>query len=534
MLPTSEQPTGVSTPRALSWRISVAAVLLIGAALRLHNLALVPLHHDEGVNGKFLLSLVNDGFYRYDPQNYHGPTLYYFAAIIPWLSRIVFGRSFADLHGVTDFTIRLTTAAFGVATIWLILTLRRHLGAIGAMAAAALLALSPGAIYLSRYFIHETLFVFFMMALIIAALRFYETARSLYLMLAATAAALMFATKETAIIGVAVLAIAALLTKALIRIRGLAGAKEQPVSNLSQRLHNEVERFGGVSSILISSVAAASIFLIVEILFYSSFFTNYPNGVIDALKSLNFWAQTGVQTHVHPWPTYILWLLSGESTLLLLGALGLFLALWRGSNAFAIFIGLSAFGLLVAYSLIPYKTPWLMLSFVVPLAATSGYVFQYFYERAKPTKLLVVLIAVAAAALLLSAYQAVMLNFAHYDDPTYAYVYVHTERDIFPLLDRIQHLSKQAAGEQTPVAILSPDYWPLPWYLRKYSHVRYYSQVAPFQEPIVIASSAQIPEIITMSGVGYRLLNSNLNPNGTYTLRPGIELVVFIRSDLAD
>jgi len=43
----------------------------------------VPLHHDEGVNGNFLVRLVREGAYNYDPANYHGPTLYYFAAVMP-------------------------------------------------------------------------------------------------------------------------------------------------------------------------------------------------------------------------------------------------------------------------------------------------------------------------------------------------------------------------------------------------------------------------------------------------------------------
>src|SRR5947207_15332029 len=219
LLLTSDEPFDKPIAKQLRWRISAAAVLVVGAALRLYDLPLVPLHHDEGVNGKFLLRLVNDGFYQYDPQNYHGPTLYYFAAVVPWISRLLFGKSFAEAHGLTDFTIRLTTAAFGVATIWLVLTLRRRIGTIAALAGATLLAVSPGAVYLSRYFIHETLFVFFMLGLVVAASRFYETARPVYVMLPTAAAALLFATKETAIITAAVLLIALGLTAMLGKLR---------------------------------------------------------------------------------------------------------------------------------------------------------------------------------------------------------------------------------------------------------------------------------------------------------------------------
>src|SRR6267142_3936762 len=103
------------------WQTSVAAIMILGAFLRLYDLNLVPLHHDEGVNGHFLVKLVRDSFYQYDPQNYHGPTLYYFAALIPWISEFLFGRSFAETYGLSSFTIRFVTATFGVATIWLVL-----------------------------------------------------------------------------------------------------------------------------------------------------------------------------------------------------------------------------------------------------------------------------------------------------------------------------------------------------------------------------------------------------------------------------
>ena len=51
--------------------------------LRFYNLPLKPLHSDEAVNGLFLTRLVVPPHqYRYDPANYHGPTLFYAA----WLS----------------------------------------------------------------------------------------------------------------------------------------------------------------------------------------------------------------------------------------------------------------------------------------------------------------------------------------------------------------------------------------------------------------------------------------------------------------
>src|ERR1041384_4178510 len=79
-----------------AWRLAAAAILLIGTILRLFNLTLVPLHHDEGVNGNFLVTLVREGKYVYDPQNYHGPTLYFFSSLIPWLARFFGGVQARD------------------------------------------------------------------------------------------------------------------------------------------------------------------------------------------------------------------------------------------------------------------------------------------------------------------------------------------------------------------------------------------------------------------------------------------------------
>ena len=184
------------------------AIFLIAAVLRLYDLNLVPLHHDEGVNGNFLVRLVREGVYTYDPANYHGPTLYYFAAIIPWITKVLFGSSGRDNYGMTTFTIRLIPVLFGLATIGLIFLLRRRLGTITVLAAGLLLAVSPGAVYLSRYFIHETLFVFFTLGIVVAIVRFYDERNSAYLIPAAASAALLFATKETAMISVGVLIIA--------------------------------------------------------------------------------------------------------------------------------------------------------------------------------------------------------------------------------------------------------------------------------------------------------------------------------------
>ena len=648
-----------------NYRLLGGAILLVGAFLRLFYLTLVPLHHDEGVNGNFLVTLVRDGKYVYDPNNYHGPTLYFFSSLIPWLARFFGGVQARDAYGLTTFNIRLVTALFGIATIWLALMLRKRLGSIGALSAALMIGISPGAIYLSRYFIHETLFVFFMLGIVVAALRYYDTANSVYMILAAISAGLMVATKETWIINGPVLLIALAMTQLYFLLRkklengnsfAEAWPEESSPSSLMANVtliafamfialtilfvasFNEYKnsiwiwigvvcligatlyfvlqprrgdadskaelpedsalaRFGGAVPLTTVALVAFAVFILVNVLFYSSFFTNYPKGVSDALKTLSLWRQR-THEHEHPFLQYFEWLRQIESPLLLLGGAGTLVAVWRADNRLALFSGLWAFGLLLAYSLVGYKTPWICLNFVVPLTLISGYAIEQLYRRREEPWFPLVLIGGAIALLVfrhmvlprygddgqvvgvtwdfdftrnviyivgvlilalyagyvmyarsnefkisphfmaalmvvagLTSYQLYQLNFVHYDDDQLPYVYAHTKREMLTMIDKIESIAqKNGTGTDTGVAIVSPDYWPLPWYFRNYKKVGYYQQIVPTNEPVIIASKAQEDQLTQYSD-RYDVIDSGAN-EGAYPLRPGVDLLLLVRRDV--
>ncbi|MEP6922081.1 MAG: flippase activity-associated protein Agl23 [bacterium] len=521
-----------------AWRIASISVMAIAALLRLYDLNLVPLHHDEGVNGNFLVRLVREGAYQYDPANYHGPTIYYFAAIIPWIFRFLFGPSAQNKYGLTTVTIRLIPALFGIATIWLVLLLRRRIGTIGALSAALLLAISPGAVYLSRYFIHETQFVFFTLGAVVAGLKYYEDSHPVFLMLATASLALLFATKETAIISVAVLVIALVVTqvyralrrKDLERWRRGKRRAPAPDTNLAP---NPIERLGGPARIAVWAVIAIVVFVSLNVLFYSSFFTNYPKGVYDSLRTFDFWTKTGKQAHVHPLTTYIRWLIRQESPILFLGSIGAALLVWKPRNSFALFCSLWGFGILAAYSLIAYKTPWLALNFIVPLAITGGYALQMIWDDGLGQIRMIVSILVLAVGL--SGYQTIDLNFFNYDNDSqyYVYVYAHTQRETLALLKEIDAVAARTKqGPLTGITIMAPEYWPLPWYFRDYTRVGYHGQVTASTEPVIIASEAQGSEIESKFGNDYQQVSSGLNSAGSYSLRPGVNFLLYVRRDL--
>ncbi|HKC62161.1 MAG TPA: flippase activity-associated protein Agl23 [Pyrinomonadaceae bacterium] len=511
----------------LAWRVASLTILAGAAFIRIYELGLVPMHHDEGVNGFFLTTLYRKGVYHYDPANYHGPTLYYFALVLTKLNGLLFG----DAAGLNTIAVRLVPVIFGVATVWLALTLRRNIGTIGALAAAALIAISPGHVYISRYFIHEAHFVFFTLGIVVAALRYYETADPIYLLLSSLSAALLFATKETAIISVGVLLLALAVAQIYMRLtNGRSSATWEKVSKKKSKKRNvqreePLARFGGLTNVAFWSSIALALFVFVNILFYSSFFT-YWQGVGGAIESVQVWATTGTKEHAHPFTTYLAWLSQEESPLLLLGSFGAMIALIRHRNRFAVFAGAWAFGIFAAYSLIPYKTPWLMINFTVPLAIVGGYFINEAYNFDRSLKSHFVAIAMVAAALIVSGTQSVILNFYNYDDDRYPYVYAHTQRRFLDMVEEIERLANRAGtGTQTGITITSPDYWPLPWYLRNYEHAGFFGHMTTTDEPIVLGSTDQISELDSMLDGRYQLVDS-------YPLRPGVTLVLYAKKEL--
>lgn len=507
-----------------AWRIGAIVILMIAAGLRLYNLNLVPLHHDEGVNGNFLVRLVREGVYQYDPANYHGPTLYYFAALIPWITKILFGTSARETYGLTTFTIRLIPALFGIGTIVLVFLLRRKLGTVATLAAGLMLAVSPGAVYLSRYFIHETMFVFFTLGIVVAGVWFYEERNPSYLIPAAASASLLFATKETAFISVGVLLIALGLTVVYMSINRKGQARRYREAEGLSRI---TEPFGGTTSFVTSIGLALIIFLALWLLFYSSFFTN-NKGIWDSLETFNIWSKTGSTAHEHPPFQYLKWLARQESPLLFLGAVGVAIAVLKPKNSLALFCGLWAFGLIAAYSLIPYKTPWLVLNFVIPLALIAGYTIQAIYEIDQRQLRLAAAILVVAIGI--ATYQSIDLNFINYDNDKekYVYVYAHTTRPLLDLVNQVEEIAKENQGGQTGISIVSPDYWPLPWYFRNFTRVGYYGRMAASSEPIIIANENQKTEIEANFGEMYRQVPGQ-SEGGTFELRPGVKLLLYVR-----
>ncbi len=576
------------------WLVNCGLITLVAAFLRFFDLALKPFHHDEGVNGYFLNTLVKDGIYKYDPSNYHGPTLYYISLF------------FSKLFGMNTISVRASVAVFGVLMVILAFFLRPFIGKVGALAAGLFIALSPGMVYISRYFIHEIFFVFLGLAVVLSILLFirresagpfavgwmtllilvgflpsglmiaaslagesnsslwgfriaivliqavlavfvirmllaWNNGRPIYVLLASASVALMFATKETAFITLGTMLIA---IPCILIWERLYGSVSDTPENV--RAGNEIswanflKATGEGSDRLVLAAAAVGVFIYVSVLFFSSYFT-YPEGVQKAFEAYAIWTKTGTKDHTQSgfWG-YLSWMFgysqpgpkletAVEAAIVLLAAVGTLIAFFKGRHRVPMFLALWALGLFLAYSLIPYKTPWLALSFLLPMCLIAGYGINELVRSENSTvKAAGAVLGISAAALL--AYQSYNLNFVNYDNNDRMYVYAHTKREFMHMMESIDRYAvKSGKGNDLAIDIVSPDYWPMVWYTYRFPKAVYHGRTVdnPTAEIIVAKKNDQDREVIARYSSRYKL-------EGIYPLRPGVELVLLVRNDIAD
>ena len=479
--------------------LAALAVLALAMALRFHDLSLRPFHHDEGVNGFFLTRLLREGVFKYDPGNYHGPTLYYLT--FPMVG----------IFGLSDAAVRGTTALFGTLTVFVLWRFLSVAGAVMALSAMALLASSPGAVFYSRYFIHEALFVAFTLFAVAAApfpggrqrWRFVATGLSL---------GLLFATKETAFVSAGAMVggavIAAWLVEGLTPLALLRGVRPYAIEHAENLLHGAL-----------AFVTSAG-------LMYSSFFRN-PTGLLDAFRTFAFWTKTAVRDHENPWYQHFEWLREADPTLIYLGFAGLFFALVLRRSFIAVMASVWALLLFFAYSVVKYKTPWLGLNMLLPLAITSGYLIHLlagisFLSGRLSMRPVAALALIAATGF--SAARSYELETKRYDDESHPYLYAHTQRPFIEFIRLIKaHAAALGAGEETAIAVFAPENWPMAWYLRDYTKTGYWGEIKnDVTSDMYVVSDAQDPQMAMRTAGQYDRF-------GPYNMRGTVNLILYVK-----
>ena len=497
--------------------VLLLAVLAAALGLRLPRLDLRPMHGDEAVHAVKFSELLTEGTYYYDPQEYHGPTLYYFTLPLAW----AFGAE--TLADTSEVMFRLVPVAFGMGFIALLWLLRMELGRGGILCAAALAACSPALVFYSRYYIQETLLVFFTFLVIVAGWRYSRTLRWRWALLTGLGLGLMTATKETCIITFGALAAAVVLVVAR-RDRG---------PEVHRRWDQALFSGAGAAGVLVALAVAA--------LFYSGFGSNL-GGVLDMYRALPTYFERagGGGLHDHPWYYYVKMLLFtqyvpgpwwSEGLIVGLAAVGGGAALWgrgveRAGLPLVRVILVYTFLSLVAYCCIPYKTPWCMLGFLHGMTVLGGVGAWALIRSARGVVAKVMVGGLLTVLTLQLGWQAYRGSFRFYADPRNPCVYAHPVNDVVRLGERVEELADlHADGRWMIVKIISPDYWPLPWYLRRLERVGYWDEVPSEPEaPVMIVAPDLAEEVEAALEGDYRC--------DYYGLRPDVALLLYVEEGL--
>lgn len=427
-------------------------VTLLGMAVRLPQLEARPMHTDEAVNAYIVGQLLAGDAFTYDSKDRHGPAL---AALALPLARMQGARSFSDL---TESELRLTSVVAGTITILLFGAAVDMFGYLPSLLAAMLFAFGPLPVYYDRYFIHESLFCAATFGLILSGWRAFETRSVGYAALAGACAALMCASKETAILHLFALVFAAVV----FRIWNLRG--ERPAE----------------SSRPWPFLAAAGTFLTLLVILFTWFGRAW--NVLPALLHAvpDFLARAAGQGHQKPLWYYARLLAGGWSggLLVALACLGFLISIRRRSVSPYVLLAYYTFLIAALYSLIPYKTPWLALNIWLPLALFAASAVASGWNWAvKKVSFRIAIPAVCVVAVLagvLIAYDTRQRAFLHPSDENNPYAYAHTSDDILGLPAEIAD-SARRNGIATPrIAVIASDPWPLPWYLRHFSQVGFW------------------------------------------------------------
>jgi len=361
----------------------------------------------------------------------------------------------------------------------------RFFGSTTARLGALALAVSPAAVFYGRYAIHESWFVASLMITALGLLGLWKDGRSRDLAITATGVTLLLLLKETAVIHLVCFALAAVCLELWQRI-----VPSHPSMPLAKQEWSSRDLF---------KCYAASVLVLV--FFYSGTFMNW-HGVIDFFKAYIKWFQTGTGAGGHVKTdyqighfTFLNWywlaLMARYEWPTLVGLLYVLRLAWK-APAQQRYLAIYGLGVLIAYSIVPYKTPWCIISILWPFLLLFGCGVDELWRKVRFRWL-----AALLAILLLTASLLVTLrlNFRHFADPSESYVYVQTLPEIAVVTEPILALAAQDSRNHAMSGqIALESYYPLPWILGDFTRIGYYGKdeiPALLDGDFIIALSAE-------------------------------------------
>ncbi len=480
------------------------AVAVLGTFLRFDDLSGRPFHADEATGARITAHRMASTGYVFDPVHYHGPSLSAIGGVGARLQGI---RTWS---GLEKSTLRALPAIAGSLLVLVPLLGRRRFGDAAMLIAATALSTSPLLVYYSRMYIHEILLALF------GALALFQLASAKRWWPAGIWIGMMFATKETFAISMLAWTAAGAVLYGLGLIR-----RQVPAP---QELWKHHGRQAGL---------AVGLALLTSLAFYTNGFTHWQ-GAVDSVRT--YFVYEPVEGHDKPWHYYLQLLLAPrelaaawwfETTVALPALAALTGSLCARSMSPATraaiqFLALAALLHLLIYSVIAYKTPWLMVLPWVHVCLLAGFVVTI----PLPHRFAKVGVAAALVACFASQFlQSRRATGRFASDERNPYAYVPTSEDIESLPAWFSSLD-EALPERSvePIGVVGDDYWPLPWYLRHYDQVGYWTSPPESLErlPLVLAT-ADLTTVLASTHIPV--------PRGLRTDSP---LIVWVRTDFWD
>jgi uncharacterized protein (TIGR03663 family) len=513
---------------ATVWQVSlIALIACLALSFRLPDLERRPMHTDEAVQAKKTGNLLEKNEYRYNPKEFHGPTIYYLTLPVLALSSV---KTFAQS---SEFHYRIVPVIFGSAMVLLLLLILDAMGGLAAPSAGLMIALSPCMVFYSRYYIQEMLLAFFTLALIGCGWRWHVTRAWKWALLGGACFGLLHATKETFVIAVFAMAAGVAVHRGL-HPRG-------PVAREGE--HSSRWRYIGQAG------AALALAACVSLCFYSSFFANW-RGVGDSILTYGNYLKRTAAENPHDKPMYYylklltwnyrpgapIWSEAFIVVLALAGAADVFLKTphkaqggYEPRVVFARFLSVYTLFVTAGYSLISYKTPWCVLTMELGLILLAGFGVAALIRRVPHWSLKAVVAVALAGGVWHLGWQAKQASGRFAYDTRNPYVYAHPTQNTVDLCKRVVELAAvHPQREYMLVHVIAEgsDYWPLPWYLRTLKNVGYTDKppLGPLDAPVLIASPDFDAELSLELKRHYQI--------NTYGLRPEMFTHLYVDLDL--
>jgi len=415
--------------------------------------------------------------YTYDPIEYHGPTLYYFSLIGSWISGV---NKYEELD---ENIIRGIPVFFSLILFLALFSLRNILDKSTLIIGSLFLTISPYINFYSRFFIHEILFATFTILLLVSLYHFYLKRKNSSIIWAGIFAGLIFATKETSLIVFLSIFISIVSTKYF--------------------------RVFTLKSLLLMIF----VFVVVSIIFYSSFFANIK-GIVDSVLTYKYYfLKSSMNTeHVQPWNYYIILLgynsfdgrIISELAIIVLSFIGIIYSFKQRENKreqllFRL-VSIFTISYFIIFSSLAYKTPWNILTGWIGVILLSGYGFTNVYYSFKNYYVKIIVIIIVTAFSLNLGYQTYITSYVDFDNQNNPYTYSQPTDQIYELTNKVDKLINFKKDILINVIAEDNQYWPLPWYLRRATNISWNdspkSDIHKFE--IIIAEPKYVEQITNL------------------------------------